>query len=273
MAVDPSVLFGRYVANDSPLVRLDPRTKLAVMALVIGSLLAVRTPLGLVPAALAFFAAAAASRLPLSVLVSGVRGIGWFLLITFLFQIVFVPGEGDPLARVGPLALTAEGLERGLGLSLSLLLTLLFANLLMLSTSPIEIADAMRASLAPLARWRVPVEDLALVSLITFRFVPALIDESERIRRAQIARGLSPGRGLVSRARAVVPLLVPLIEGVFRKADDLAVALEARGYEPSAQRTSYRELRFAARDGAALIVGCGVAAAAVWLALRARASP
>ena len=83
-------------------------------------------------------------------------------------DIVFVPGRGDELARIGPIALTAEGLERGLGLSLSLLLTLLFANLLMLSTSPMEIADAMRVSLAPLARWRVPVEDLALVALIMF---------------------------------------------------------------------------------------------------------
>lgn len=257
--------------TDSPLARLDPRTKLLVVSLALGSLLATRAPAGLVPAGALFAIGAAASRLSPGVLFGGLRGIGWFLLITFLFQVLFVPGGGEIVATVGPVAVTAEALTRAIGLSLALLLTLLFANLLMLSTPPIDIADAIRATLAPLARVRVPVEDLALVALITLRFVPTLLDEADRIRKAQIARGLTPGRGLVARARAGLPLFVPLIEGVFRKADELAVALEARGYEPDAARTRYRRLAFGARDAVAIALGCAAAGAAAWLAFAARA--
>jgi len=270
MPASPRVLLGRYVGADSPLARLDPRAKLLVVSLALGSLLLTRTPSGLAPAALLFAAGAAASRLSPGILLGGLRGIGWFLLITFLFQILFVPGRGEVLATIGSVALTAESLTRAIGLSLALLLTLLFANLLTLSTSPVDIADAIRATLAPLARVRVPVEDLALVALITLRFVPTLLDEADRIRKAQIARGLSPGRGLVARARAGLPLFVPLIEGVFRKADELAVALEARGYEPDAARTRYRRLAFGARDIVAIAMGCAAAGATLWLALAPR---
>ncbi|MFN0149817.1 MAG: energy-coupling factor transporter transmembrane component T family protein [bacterium] len=264
------VLLGRYVQANSLLVRLDPRAKLLVVSLVLGSLVATRTPSGLVPAGALFALGAASSRLSFGVIFGGLRGIGWFLLITFLFQIFLVPGGGEILAKIGSVALTAEGLTRAIGLSLALLMTLLFANLLTLTTSPVDVADALRATLAPLARLRVPVEDLALVALITLRFVPTLLDEAERIRKAQIARGLAPGRGLLARVRASLPLFVPLIEGAFRKSDELAVALEARGYEPNAVRTSYRQLAFAARDVVAVALGCAAAGATLWLAFASR---
>jgi energy-coupling factor transport system permease protein len=240
---------------------------------VLSALLLPRSPLAFAPALALFAAAAGASRLPARVVLAPVPSLGWLLLVTLLFQVVFLPGAGEPLATLGPVAVTEEALVRGLSLAAALLLTLLFASLLALTTSPIDVADALRAGLAPLRRVRAPVEDLALLSMIALRFVPTLVDEAERIRKAQVARGLRPARGPLGGARALVPLLVPLVEGVFRKADLLAVALEARGYVPGAPRVPYRELRFRAADALALALAAAAAAATAALTLAARGAP
>ncbi len=265
------LILGRFVAVDSPLARLDPRTKIAAVALALGALVVCRSAPAFLPVAALFVVAARASRLPLSHLASTAQGLGWLLLITFAFQVAFLPGAAEPIARLGPLAVTEEALARGLALSASLLLSLLFATLVTATTSPVDLADALAATARPLRRVRVPVEDLALVATIALRFVPTLVDEAERIRRAQVARGLRPGRGPLARARSLLPLLVPLVEGAFRKAEELAVALEARGYEPGAPRVSYVELRFRARDAVALGAAALAAVATVVLALAERA--
>lgn len=265
----PGLVLGRFAAVDSPVARLDPRTKLIAAALLLGALLLPRSPAAFLPP-LAFVAAAArAARVPLARLGAAAQGLGWLLLVTFVFQVAFLPSGGETLARVGPVVVTDEALVRALSASAALLLTLAVATLVTLTTSPVDIADALRAGLAPLSRLRVPVEDLALVAMIALRFVPTLVDEAERIRKAQVARGLRAGRGPLGRARAAAPLLVPLVEGVFRKGDLLALALEARAFEPGAPRVPYRELRFRAGDAAALLVAAAAAAATAALALAA----
>ncbi len=267
------LLLGRFVPIDSPLARLDPRAKILAAVLVLGALLMPRSPIAFLPALALFLVAARASRLPARVFLGPIPSLGWLLLVTLLFQVVFLPGAGEPLATLGPVAITEPALVRGLSLSVALLLTLLFASLVTLTTSPIDVADALRAGLAPLRRLRVPVEDFALLSMIALRFVPTLVEEAERIRKAQVARGLRPARGLLGGARALLPLLVPLLEGAFRKADHLAVALEARGYAPGAPRVAYRALRFRAADALALTLAALAAGATAVLALASRGSP
>lgn len=270
MAAPHHLLLGRFVSTGSALERLDPRTKLLASALLLAALLLPRSPLPFLPAAALFGIALASSRLRPALVLGSLQGLGWLLLVTLVFQVAFLPGDGEPLVALGPVPVTEEALVRGLSVSAALALSLLVATLLSLSTSPVEIADAARAALRPLRRVGVPVDDLALVAMIALRFVPTLVEEAERIQKAQRARGLRPARGPLARARTIVPLLAPLVEGVVRKADDLAVALEARGYEPGAERVPYRDLRFRARDAAALALAAAAAAATAGLAITER---
>lgn len=267
------ILLGRFVPIDSPLARLDPRAKIIAAIIILVALAIPRTPLAFLPGLVLFLLAARASGVPARLFLGTIPSLAGLLAITLLFQIVFVPGDGEPLALIGPVAITAESLVRGLALSAALLLTLLFASLFTLTTSPVDIADALREGLAPLRRLRVPVEDLALVAMIALRFVPTLVEEAERIRKAQIARGLSPGPGLFGGARTLLPLLVPLVEGTFRKAEHLAVALEARGYESGAPRVAYRALRMGAGEALALLLATLAAAATAAMAAAARGAP
>jgi energy-coupling factor transport system permease protein len=270
MAMAPQIILGRFIPVDSHVARLDPRAKLAAAVIVLAALLVPRSPLAFLPMLALLAVSIGAARLPARAFFGSARSLGGLVLITLAFQLLFVPAAGRLLARVGPIAITWEGVERGLTFAAALLLTLLFASLFTLTTPPIDVADALRRSLAPLRRWRVPVEDVALVAMIALRFAPTLVDEAERIRKAQVARGLKPGRGIVAAARALLPLLVPLVEGVFRRADHLAAALEARGYEVGAPRSAYRAMRFGAAEVVALLLAAIAAGATVALAVHAR---
>ncbi|MBX5475818.1 MAG: energy-coupling factor transporter transmembrane protein EcfT [Clostridia bacterium] len=260
-----AVTLGQYVAGDTALHRLDARTKLVGLALLILALFV--TSSGAVYGAIAALLAAAtvAARARLDALWRGLRPILVLVLITSAINAFSVPGEA--LARVGPLALTRPGLAIAAALGVRLLLLVWATTLLTMTTSPLLLTDALERLLTPLKRVRFPVHELALMMSIALRFIPTIFDEADRIMKAQASRGADFESGsLWRRAQALVPVLVPLFVAAFRRAEDLALAMEARAYAGGEARTRYRETRMGARDWLAL---AALAALAAW-ALAAR---
>ncbi|OTA40087.1 MAG: transporter, partial [Symbiobacterium thermophilum] len=171
----------------------------------------------------------ALGRIPLRHILRGLRPILVFLIITALFNLFLTPGE--PLLRIGPLVATREGLRLVGVTTTRLLLLVTIASILTLTTSPIRLTDGLEMMLRPLRPIGVPAHELALMMTIALRFIPTLAEEAERIMRAQQARGASFSTGsLLARVRSLVPVLVPLFVAAFRRADELATAMEARGY-------------------------------------------
>ncbi len=252
----------QYVPGRSLLHRLDPRIKIvAVTALAVA--LFIRDSY----AALAVFAAVATAAVVISAVPPrwfwrGLKPLLWLVGLTFVVQVLFAPGEA--FFSVGPLHLTWEGIERATFLSVRLIILVVTGALLTLTTPPVALTDALAWLSRPLRRLRVPTEELALMVTIALRFIPTLLMELDAIMRAQRARGADFARGgLVTRARALAPVLLPLFVVSFRRADDLALAMEARCYRPGLTRTRLHPLSTQARDWLALALVALVVAVAM----------
>ena len=250
----------QYYAGDSPLHRLDPRAKfVAVSALAVA--LFVRDSF----AALAVYAAAAVlayvlSGVPLAWFWSAFRPLLWLVALTFLAQAVFAPGE--PFFSFAFVHLSWRGLELSAFLSLRLVVLVLVGSVLTLTTPSMALTDGLAWLGRPLRRLRVPTDELALMVTIALRFIPTLLMELDTIMRAQRARGADFRRGgLRERTRSLVPVLVPLFVLSFRRADELALAMEARCYRPGAVRTRLHPLRARWSDAALLVAAAAVIAA------------
>ena len=180
------------------------------------------------------------------------KPVAFIVALTVLFQIFF-SREGETLLRWGFLEVHEGGISTGLFLALRILLLVSTAGLLTATTTPIALADGIEDLLSPLKRLRFPAHELAMMTTIALRFIPTLHEEAQKITRAHAARGadFSEG-GPVKRARELLPVLIPLTIGAFQRADELAEAMESRGYRGGNGRTRYRELRFRARDALAL---------------------
>ena len=206
------------------------------------------------------------SRVPLRTLVGSLKPLWWILLFTFLIHLCTTPGE--EIAQVWMFSLTWEGLSHGFFICLRLVLLLLLSSLLTFTTSPLKLTDALEALLSPLKRVGVPAHELAMMMTIALRFVPTLLEETDKIMKAQQARGADFTTGsIVRRLKSVVPILVPLFISAFRRADDLAMAMEARCYHGGEGRTQMKQLRFVPLDyvawaGTALLLAL---LAALWL--------
>lgn len=252
----------QYYAGDSLLHRLDPRAKfVAVSALAVA--LFVRDSF----AALAVYAAVAIlacvlSGVPFAWFWRAFRPLLWLVGLTFVAQVVFAPGE--PFFSFGFIHLSRRGLELAAFLSLRLVVLVLFGSVLTLTTPSIALTDGLAWLGRPLRRLRVPTDELALMVTIALRFIPTLLVELDTIMRAQRARGADFRRGgLRERTRSLVPVLVPLFVLSFRRADELALAMEARCYRPGAVRTRLHPLRAGRADAAVLVVTATVIAAAL----------
>jgi energy-coupling factor transport system permease protein len=252
----------QYVPGHSPLHRLDPRVKVvAVTTLAVA--LFVRDGY----AALAAFGAVALGAVLLSGVPArwfwrGLKPLLWLVGLTFVMQVLFAPGEA--FFTLGPIHLTWEGIERATFLSVRLVILVVTGALLTLTTPPVALTDALAWLTRPLRRLRVPTEELALMVTIALRFIPTLLIELDTIMRAQRARGAEFARGsLVTRARALVPVLIPLFVVSFRRADDLALAMEARCYRPGLTRTRLHPLAAGAGDWLALALVAAVVAVAM----------
>jgi len=252
----------QYYAGDSLLHRLDPRAKfVAVSALAVA--LFVRDSF----AALAVYAAVAIlacvlSGVPFAWFWRAFRPLLWLVGLTFVAQVVFAPGE--PFFSFGFVHLSRRGLELAAFLSLRLVVLVLFGSVMTLTTPSIALTDGLAWLGRPLRRLRVPTDELALMVTIALRFIPTLLVELDTIMRAQRARGADFRRGgLRERTRSLVPVLVPLFVLSFRRADELALAMEARCYRPGAVRTRLHPLRAGRADAAVLVVTATVIAAAL----------
>ena len=252
----------QYYPGESPLHRLDPRTKIVATTVMAVALFTRDSFTALAVYAAAAVVAIALSRVPLNWFWRGMKPVLWLVGLTFLAQVLFVPG--DAFFRLGPLRLSWHGLELAGYLSLRLIVLVLLGSLLPLTTSPIALTDGLAWLTRPLRRLRVPTEEFAVMVTIALRFIPTLLAELETIMRAQRARGADFSHGgPLRRARALVPVLVPLFVVSFRRADDLALAMEARCFVPGARRTRLHPLRAGVEDWVTLLVVAVVVAAAI----------
>jgi energy-coupling factor transport system permease protein len=245
---------GQFYPVTSPVHDLDPRAKIVATAVLVAGLFLIDSTMGLMFVAAALVALVAASRIPVRSFLRLLRPVLFIVALTVTFQVLF-SREGATVFEWGFLEVHAGGLRLGFFLALRIILLVGVAGVLTATTAPVALADGIEDLLSPLKRLRFPVHEVAMMMTIALRFIPTLGEEAEKIKGAQAARGadFSEG-GPLRRARSLVPVLVPLTVGAFRRADELAEAMESRGYRGGEGRTRYRELRFRARDALALSV-------------------
>jgi energy-coupling factor transport system permease protein len=251
-----------YYPGSSLIHALDPRCKIiAVVALSI-ALFIHTSYASLAVLGAACVAGIGLSRIPITWFWRALRPVLWLIVFTFVIQALF--GRGEDLVRVGPVGISRAGVIQASYLSVRLLILIVVGSLLTLTTSPVALTDGLAWLGRPLRHVRVPTDELALMVTIALRFVPTLVVELETIMRAQRARGadFSSG-GPVKRARALLPVLVPLFVSAFRRADDLALAMEARCYLPGIRRTRLHPLTAGKRDAGLLVVVTAVVAIAL----------
>lgn len=256
------ITIGQYVKGDSILHRLDPRTKIFGMLAIMVALFFVNNWIGLVYAAVVVFAVLFASQVPLKFYIRGVKPLRWILLFTAAIQIFLTPGE--IIWQWGILHITAEGVRLANFMCVRLVLLVMTTSVLTLTTTPIVLTDAVENLLSPFKRIGVPAHELAMMMTIALRFIPLLADETEKIMAAQKARGAAFDEGgLMDRARALLPILVPLFLSAINRASELAMAMEARCYHGGEGRTRLHELHYENRDRVAGILVALILALAV----------
>lgn len=256
------ITIGQYVKGDSILHRLDPRTKIFGMLAIMVALFFVNNWIGLVYTAVVVFAVLFASQVPLKFYIRGVKPLRWILLFTAAIQIFLTPGE--IIWQWGILHITAEGVRLAIFMCVRLVLLVMTTSVLTLTTTPIVLTDAVENLLSPFKRIGVPAHELAMMMTIALRFIPLLADETEKIMAAQKARGAAFDEGgLMDRARALLPILVPLFLSAINRASELAMAMEARCYHGGEGRTRLHELHYENRDRVAGILVALILALAV----------
>ena len=243
-----NVVFGQYYPSGSVVHRLDARMKLLAAILYIVTVFFVTDYTMYAVLFLFVIAVALIAKIPLKVLFRTVRTIVFLVLITSIINLFFT--QGDTLwVHWRFIKIYKEGVERAIKLALRLILLMLFPSILTLTTTPMELTDALESLMSPLKLIKVPVHAIALIMSIALRMIPILVEETEKIMLAQKARGASfDTGGALKKAKAMIPVLVPLFVGAFRRADELALAMDARCYSSVAKRTKYRVMRFALRD-------------------------
>lgn len=241
------ITLGQYYQTESVIHRLDPRVKLGGTLLYIVSLFLFRNFLGYL-IAIAFLALVIGlSHVPFRFMVRGMRAILFLLLITVGFNLFLTPGE--ELFSLWKLTVTVEGVRMAVTMAVRLTVLIVGSSVMTLTTTPNNLTDGMEKMMRPLSVFRVPVHEVAMIMSIALRFIPILLEETDKIMKAQIARGADFESGnLLRRAKAMVPLLVPLFISAFRRANDLAMAMEARCYRGGEGRTKMKPLVYRRRD-------------------------
>lgn len=241
------ITIGQYYPADSMIHKLDPRVKLMAVVLYVISLFTFRGIWGFVLVTAALAGMIKLSKVPFHFMVKGLKAIVIILIITALFNLFLTPGE--TLVTVWKLTITKEGLKSAVFMAIRLIYLILGTSTLTLTTTPNQLTDGMEKALRPLNKIHVPVHEVAMMMSIALRFIPILIEETDKIMKAQIARGADFESGnLLKKAKAMVPLLVPLFISAFRRANDLALAMEARCYNGGAGRTKMKPLKYKKAD-------------------------
>ncbi len=237
------ITIGQYYPVESPIHKLDPRVKLIGTFAFIVSLFLFHNIFGYAVAALLLFAVIRTSRVPLGYIVKGLKAVVVLLVFTALFNALFT--SGHEVFRVWKISVTREGLRSGLFMSLRLVFLILGSSMMTFTTTPNHLTDGLEKLLSPLNRIRVPVHEFAMMMSLAIRFIPILLEEADKIIKAQSARGANfEEGGLFQRAKSMVAILVPLLVSAIRRAEDLGLAMEARCYTGGKGRTKMKPLRY-----------------------------
>lgn len=245
------ITLGQYYQGDSLIHKLDPRVKIIGTLLFIIELFIVDNFLGFAIAALCLAVVIGVSGVPVSYIMRGLKPIILILVFTFALNMFMV--DGQILWQWGFLKITREGLERAIFMAIRLVLLLMGSSMLTLCTRPLSLTDGIERLLSPMKRIGVPAHEIAMMMSIALRFIPTLLEETDKIMKAQQARGADFETGnLMQRAKSLIPILVPLFVSAFRIAQDLAMAMEARCYRGGENRTRMHEMKLKKRDYAAI---------------------
>jgi len=254
------IAIGQYYPAQSPIHRMDARMKLLCTIIFITILFFVSNFVGYAFAALFLFSVIKTSKVPPRYLLRGLRAIFFIILFTAFLNIFFTP-TGNELVSFGFLRITDHGLLNAARMASRLVMLIIGSSMLMLTTTPIQMTDAIEFGLKPLKKIGVPAHEIAMMMTIAMRFIPTLIEEMDKIMKAQMARGADfDTGGIIKKAKSMVPLLVPLFISAFRRAEELALAMEARCYRGDAGRTRMKKMKMRGQDYIALsIIGMFVA--------------
>ena len=251
-----NMILGRYIPGNSIIHRLDPRSKLVAMILLIIIAFWANNPITNLILFIATGIFVILSEVPLSFFIKGLRSMFFLIAFTTLFQLFFISG-GQVLFEMGFIKITSYGIEQAGIIFCRFVLIIFFSTLLTLTTMPLSLATAVESLLGPLKRFKVPVHEIGLMLSMSLRFVPTLMDDTIRIMNAQKARGVDFGEGnIIQKVKAMIPILIPLFATSLKRADSLATAMEARGYQGGNGRSQYRQLNWMNKDSVALLLVC-----------------
>lgn len=250
------ITIGQYYPADSILHRLDPRVKFVSTLVYIVSLFVFSSWVGYGVAAVFLAIMIVLSKVPFKFMVKGLKPIVMLLLITMFFNLIFTPGE--VIWSFWIIKITREGVKLAAKMGIRLIFLIIGASIMTLTTTPNQLTDGLERLMRPLNKIHVPVHEIAMMMSIALRFIPILLEETDKIMKAQMARGADfESGGLIQKVKNMVPLLVPLFISAFRRANDLAMAMEARCYHGGDGRTQMKPLKYAGRDYAAYLVVFG----------------
>ena len=264
---------GQYYETNSVLHKLDPRTKLFFVVMYIVSIFVAKEIYAFVLLTAIMLATIIISRVPLGVILKGLKPVVIIVIFTAILNMFLTKAESEPLFSVvvipdfWTLTLYAEGLINAGILALRIVILIVETSVLFsYTTTPIELTDGLEMALAPLKKIKLPVHEFAMMMTIALRFIPTLVDETSKIMNAQKARGadFSSG-GLIKRAKALIPIIIPLFISSFRRAEELATAMECRCYHGGNGRTRMKKLKMKARDYLGLLFACAILAGVILL--------
>ena len=260
------VVIGQYYPQNSLMHKLDPRVKLLGTLVFLVSVFFIRNIPSFVLVTLFFAACVLLSRVPFRLMLRSIRGILVILVISIVLSLFMTPGT--EIFRAGILRVTREGAERGVFTLIRLTYLVTGASLMTLTTTPNKLTDGMERGLGFLKIFHVPVHEISMMMSIALRFIPILMDELDKIMRAQKARGADfDSKNQIKRIKSMIPIIVPLFVSAIRRADDLATAMEARCYHGGEGRTKMKPLQYARRDYIAYCVLAVYLAGVIWMSI------
>ena len=247
------IMLGQYFPGTSVIHELDPRTKIISTILFISSIFLAENYQAYGVVALFVGLIIGLAGIPLIMIIRSLKPLWFIIILTLIIHIFTTPGT--IIYVFGPVNMTEEGLRQGLFMALRLVFLIMISSLLTFTTSPVALTDGIERLLKPFKKVGLPAHELAMMMTIALRFIPTLLEETDRIMKAQMARGADFTSGnIIRRARNMIPLLVPLFISAFRRADELATAMEARCYRGGDHRTRMKQLKMTGRDWAAGVI-------------------
>ena len=247
------ITLGQYYPGSSWVHRLDPRTKIIATLVYVAAIFVVPDFIGFAIAFLALAAVIVISGVPLKFLLRGLKPVFFIRALTFILNLFMIPG--DVLVKWGFLTITEQGLHTAVFMGIRLVLLIIGASMLTLTTKPINLTDGIESLLKPFEKVGLPAHDLAMMMTIALRFIPTLLEETDKIMKAQQARGADFETGnIIRRAMSLIPILVPLFISAFRIAQDLAMAMESRCYGGSGKRTRMNAVKLGGNDAVGFVL-------------------